>query len=111
MARSLLWLARKPVKFIDVQQTAPEFVLKSAEINKLAWWDLVEAPDGATRRNKGGIWRITDEGLRFAHGKTKVPRYAYVYNNRCERIGGTPLSIRDALGSHFDYDEIMSRAD
>lgn len=78
---------------------------------KLAHWGLiVEMPavreDGSSR---AGWWCVTEDGRRFALGQTRVPKYARIYDGRLLGLDATEtVSIRDALGDRFDYDELMS---
>jgi len=75
---------------------------------KLAYWSLVEESTG--RRDDGGRvgwWRITDHGRAFVLGQARVPKYARIYDGRCLGLTGDPVSIRDALGSRFNYDDLM----
>jgi hypothetical protein len=85
------------------------FTGDSGEISKLRYWGLVV--EGSPRRDDGGragMWRITDFGERFVKGNYRVPKYAHIYDGR--RLGfddSVRVSIRDALGTKFNYDELM----
>jgi hypothetical protein len=75
----------------------------------LRYWGLME--EETERRDDGGRagwWRITDAGEQWVLGRTTVPKYARTYGSRCLGIEGDPQSIRDALGSKFNYDELMA---
>lgn len=81
----------------------------SNEEPKLRHWGLLEPWDG--RRQDGGrsgLWRLTDEGEAFVLGRLLVPRFAHVFDGRCLGLSGDPVSIKDALGSKFDYRELMA---
>ena len=41
--------------------------------------------------------------------KLKVQKYARIYNDCCLGLEGDLVGIRDALGTKFDYDELMGR--
>lgn len=74
-------------------------------------WGLIESrpgirDDGSTRV---GWWKLTELGVRFVTERATVPRYADIYNGRCLRRHGPPWSIRQALGTRFNYDELMGR--
>ena len=79
------------------------------EFSQLAWWGLVEEHDG--RRDDGGRagwWRISDLGESFVRGEVAVPKYVYVYNKQVHlRDPRRKVYIRDALGTKFDYAELM----
>jgi hypothetical protein len=75
---------------------------------KLAYWGLLEADE--RRRDDGGHagwWRITDKGAQFVANSITVPKYVVVYDDRVLRLEGDHISIRDALGDGFNYDELM----
>lgn len=80
-----------------------------ADFAKLAYWGLVEE-EAVSREDGGraGCWRVTDKGQRFVLGHQTVPKYARIYNGRCLGWRGDPVTIRDALGDKFNYDELMS---
>lgn len=76
----------------------------------LRHWGLIE--EHVEKREDGGragVWRVTLTGEAFLlrHGAS-VPQYAVVYNDECLRLEGEQVTIRDALGSAFDYDELMN---
>lgn len=75
-------------------------------------WFLIEKDeelqreDGSTRT---GWWRLTATGTRFVRGELLIPKYARVYNGRRLGYDDTELvSIRDCLGTRFNYDELMA---
>jgi len=75
---------------------------------KLVYWGL--AVEERTRREDGGragYWRITDEGRAFVERRVTVPRLAVVYNGQLQQIEGPEISIVDALGARFDYEELL----
>jgi hypothetical protein len=82
-----------------------EIVKKRSDEAKLRYWGLVEQhPD-----DDG--WRVTEAGRAFLHGEITVPKYVNVYDKR--QLGppfGPRWSIRDALGKHFDLEEIRAPA-
>jgi len=81
-----------------------------ADEGKLAYWGLIEEekarrPDGG----RAGYWRVTELGELFLKGRCRMPKYARVYSGRC--LGLDPheqVTIRDALGTNFDYAELMA---
>lgn len=77
---------------------------------KLAYWSLAEQdigvrPDGSDRV---GWWRITDDGERYVADQLRVPKYARVYNGRCLNLMGDLVGVRDALGTKFNYADLMA---
>lgn len=92
-----------PVKLSQAVQTP------GGDYAKLRWWGLIEKLPGV-REDGGsaGVWRVTDLGRRFVHGTARIPRAARVYNNTLLRLDAAEtVSIREALGAKFDYDELM----
>lgn len=86
----------------------PELFGYGNEFTRLRLWGLIEPME--ERRDDGGRigwWRITAKGEAFAIGRLRVPRYARVYDAQLLSLEGDPVSIRDALGSRFSYDELM----
>lgn len=82
---------------------------RSREEGKLRYWGLVEEelerrPDGGRQ----GYWRVTELGELFIQGKTRVYKYARIYDGRCLGLQGDLVGIKDALGDKFDYAELMS---
>lgn len=89
---------------------APSVVKDRGEMAKLRYWKLVEEeqalrPDGG----RAGCWRVTSAGQMFALGQTVVPAHALVYDSRLVRLDESSgkISIYDALGAKFNYQELM----
>ena len=106
MARSLIILHRGGNDW----QYVPDVVgSKSREESKLAYWGLLE--EAAEKRDDGGRqgwWRVTVRGHMFARDELMVQKYARIYDGRCLGHVGSPVSIVDALGTKFDYRELMA---
>jgi hypothetical protein len=80
---------------------------------KLKYWGLIEEkPD--TREDgsrRVGYWKITQLGKQFVKRQATVPSHVYVYNSEVlQRAVETQITIDDALGTEFSYDEIMAAA-
>ena len=79
---------------------------------KTRYWGLLEAmpdakrDDGSTRT---GWWRLTGRGADFVRDDLLVPKHARIYDGRLLGLDDSAgvIGIRDALGSRFDYDELM----
>lgn len=76
----------------------------------LRYFGLIEEshdrrPDGGRK----GWWRVTRKGEEFVRGTGRVPKYARIYDGRCLGLDRSELvTIRDALGTKFDYDDLMA---
>lgn len=78
----------------------------------LRHWGLLDRktdsvrPDGSPRV---GLYRITERGKRFVLGEIRVPRHIYLYNQTPIRREDTEtISISEALGEKFNYNELMN---
>lgn len=114
IARALVDLYRlgqpNPDDELDRWIHVPTVISPACEIGKARYWGLVE--ERPRRRSDGshaGWWRLTDTGIAFVEGRHRVPQYARVYDGRCLGVIGDTVGIREALGDHFDYDELMAR--
>lgn len=75
---------------------------------RLRMWELVERETEARDDGgRSGYWRVTPFGERFVKGNSTVDLYAYVYNSRVLSFDGDQVSIHDALGKRFSYNEMM----
>jgi len=70
----------------------------------LVHWSLIEAKPG---EHSAGMYRPTAMGASFVEGGLKVSSHVHLFNNEPVGFSETLVSIRDALGSKFDYDELM----
>lgn len=81
---------------------------RGGDMVKLVYWGLLEEektvrPDGG----RAGYWRVTDKGVAFLKGQLHIPTYAQIYNGKLQGFTGDPVDIRGALGTKFNYDELM----
>jgi hypothetical protein len=81
---------------------------KSREEGKLAYWGLVEPQTSDEDEPQRGWWRVTRKGIAWLAGRITVEKYANVYDGRCLRLHGEPITLRQALGKKFDYEELMA---
>jgi hypothetical protein len=82
---------------------------RSREEGKLAYWGLLEEQRATgVHGGRAGYWRITQKGLSFLRSGLKVPKYALVYNGRVYGFNGEAVTIQDALGTKFDYNDLMN---
>lgn len=87
--------------------------LKGGDYGKLAEWGMIQGRDETkTDGNpENGFYRITAKGIFFVQGKVRVKKYLYFYHDRLWPVdeGDSPetVSIQDALGKKFDYNELM----
>jgi len=83
----------------------------SADFSKLRFWGLVEELDDirADGSPRNGYWRITPKGRKFVRGEITIPKYRLFLSGIDLGVpeDSPQLGIREALGSQFDYLEIL----
>lgn len=106
LARALITLYRNssPGQFVHTASLPGD----THEISQLSWWGLIE--EERIRREDGGRagwWRVVPHGVNWVMARTTVPKYARVYDSDCIGLTGDQVTIQDALGSKFNYRELM----
>jgi hypothetical protein len=127
MAYVLILLYRYDQQNGDTWVHVPSYLAKMCEGNprraaavrgdwaKLKHWDLIDEREG--KRDDGskraGYYRITEHGRAFVYADRKVPPHIYLYN---QQVIDKPIpvsqwiTIRDALGTKFNYAELMEES-
>lgn len=62
--------------------------------------------DGSSRN---GYYKLTGRGMMFVEGKLTAPEKFMILNNKFEGFKGREITIREALGKAFNYDELMGK--
>lgn len=107
MAHSLIRMYR--INGTDWVHVPTSIGARSREEGKLAYWRLVEEQVGkGLHGGRAGYWRVTAFGEKFLRAQEKVPTYALVYNGRVMGYEGAMISIKDALGTKFNYNDLMA---
>lgn len=108
IARSLIDMYRLASPQMDGWVHVPTEISPACEVGKARYWGLIE--ESLTPRQDGGRagwWRLTDTGERFIRNEQSIPMYARIYDGRCLGLEGDPVFIEDALGSKFNYADLM----
>lgn len=112
MALFLMWLYKLGGKHDYIQ--AGEILsqgmkgTKSLDYSVLAHWGLIKDSVNDDDTKKGsGFWKLTDRGIRFVEKEISVFSHIYLYNNIFFGYGEDTVNIVQALGSKFDYQELM----
>lgn len=71
----------------------------SSDFAKLRFWGLID------QLSDTGKWHVTLWGRLFVTGGI-VRKYVHIYNNSADFFSGDDVTIREALGSKFDCDEL-----
>ena len=56
---------------------------------------------------KNGMYRLTGRGVMFCEGKIKAAEKFKILHNHFEGFSGKDITIQDALGTKFNYQELM----
>lgn len=84
--------------------------IRSPHFAELRFWGLIYGLDHKTKEaNSSGYWGITKKGREFVEDKISVPQYVRIFNNKCVRLEGSDITIKDALTNKFDYEELMKK--
>ena len=111
MARHLLWLCQQNPRddgWIDVQGTAPVWMLRSPQLGTLRHWGLVIAPHlRGGKTASAGLWKPTDMGFMFAYGRITVPKYKFIYNDTVFDTEGPDVYLADCLTDKHKHEDVL----
>ncbi len=109
MVRWLIYLARySGTERIWV--SVNELPARGGDYAKLLYWGMVECQQNTDQTKRtSGLWRPTEFGLQFIHGDVQVPSHVLVYatGSLGWKEGAELVDVHEALGSKFDYQELM----
>lgn len=111
MARILLSIfhATTHQEWCDVSKTFGDEAHKK-EYSKLKHWGLLEEmPGEGTEGHTTGLWRLPAASRKFCEEQGTVLKYVDLVNDVLIERSGPEITIRDALGKRFSFDEIMGR--
>jgi len=82
------------------------------DFTKAKYWGLIVPKDKAiydtdSDKKSSGYWRITPNGEKFINGMIRVPREVHVFNDEFLGACQETITIAEALGSKFNYEELM----
>ncbi len=81
---------------------------RGGDYAKLLHWGLIESrPNKNKKKRTSGYWRPTRKGVAFAKARIQVPSHLYVFNNTVYATADETITIQDALGTEFDYRELV----
>lgn len=109
----LVYLSGVERRWVHISKEAPVSVINSRQVSALKHWDLVERKRGydvakGKWHNIKGVWRPTRRGRQFVVNRWQImPTHIYVFNDKREGFSNTTCTIEQALGEHFDLDELM----
>ena len=71
------------------------------------WRLIVPAANHDSYKRSSGKWSPTPAGVEFALGLRTVPKFVVTANGRFIRHEGPEITIHEALGSRFDYEQLI----
>lgn len=115
MARSLIWLVKESGpdrKWVNWQGKAHANLRRSNQLSTLKHgpeWEMVEPrPNKDASKKNSGWWRPTNRGVDFVRREIRVRQRVHTYNDTVLNFSGPKIDIKDALGSKFNYAELMA---
>lgn len=110
MARDLITFYNFGVRGAFHQLTTVLGGKHPGDFAKLVHWGLIEEkPQESTVTKTSGFWRITPAGEEFVRGELRVHSHVRLYDAKPLGLIGSLITIRDALGRKFNYEELMGR--
>lgn len=79
----------------------------SSQGASLRLWSLVHTPMKKSGEPHKGLYDISPLGRAFLRGQIKVPLHIYTYDNLVFAVSPERVSVREAYGEEFDYDEVL----
>lgn len=87
-----------------------EAAFRGGDFAKLRYWGLIEESfnhDGSKKNS--GYWKITQRGIRFITGQRNITKYIHIYNDVVRGHSEEEVSIYQALGNKFNYEELINQ--
>lgn len=113
MSKSLILIAQntKPDEYIHVQNLLTEHKHANSDWAKFAHWKLIEPQAGirADGSSRDGYWRLTAKGRQFVGNALAIPASATMYNGKAHEFSDKLVTIKQTIGTNFDYDTMMNR--
>jgi len=72
----------------------------------LKYWGMIENIETNGEQKDSGYWRITLRGIQFVNLGV-APKHILIYNKKFMGFSNEVTDIRESLGNHFDYNELM----
>lgn len=81
------------------------------DMSKLRYFGLIERQDSVREdgSSRAGFYKVTDKGRMFANNQVTVPEHVNIYNNIVYGYSENHIGIERALGSKFNYNELMKK--
>ena len=109
-ASTFKWIVENtgPNQYVDVQEKAPRWILKSNSHGKLVHHDLLrpKANEDPSKKSSG-FWGPTAFGLEWYNGNATVQKFALVFDEKCLGRRGKDVRFSDVFDP-FHYRKMMA---
>jgi hypothetical protein len=87
-----------------------DFKTVNGDYAKLRHWGFLEKNNfnNDPTIKASGLWMITNVGISFIKGETYVPQKVMLYNNKFYGFDGDTVGVKEALGTKFNFEELMA---
>jgi len=80
----------------------------SRDYSILEYFKLTQSmPNTDDDKRTSGYWKLTQLGREFVLDRAEVPSHIRIFNNKSYGVTGSRITVRGALSSKFNYDELM----
>lgn len=79
----------------------------SLDYSVLRHFDLISPRISVVEKKDSGYWLLSLKGAQFVTGHLTSPKHVFLYNNKRQGFSDETITIKEALGSKFDFDELM----
>ncbi|MEN6368544.1 MAG: hypothetical protein ABFD77_02465, partial [Thermotogota bacterium] len=116
MAAFLCRLVRKwrqEPRYYSTRELCPALTKSATDGSYLVLWGLIERDPIPYRNRRGGnagMYAPSARGIDFVEGTLFVPFRAHILCGELVGFSAEQISIRQALGDKFNYDELMGSA-
>lgn len=111
MAKTFLQLVRaynKYPRYYSMRELKPADNKAASDIIYLLHWGLLDKTDSSnSAMAPAGTYRPTEKGLRFAHNLIRVPSHVHLLHNEVVGWSDKTIDIKTALGTKFNYEDLM----
>ena len=79
----------------------------SLDYSVLKHFDLISPRVSQGGKKDSGHWSITWKGIDVIERDIPLSKHVFLYNNKRQGFSDEKVTIKEALGSKFDFDELM----
>ncbi len=77
------------------------------DLGRFGFLEQRQKNDADQAKRTSGYWKLTQGGIDFLMGKTRVPKYAYVFDDEVRGYSEELISVHDAMGENFNFYETI----